>query len=241
MLPFVINQDAVARPVIIEIGDKKEHRILIIDDFFKDPDMVRETALDPQRSWITPKSGYPGQLSFPAPGQIGEIAAYLVNILKRQLRETDQIQFSMVTRSEAELNPLQRRPHFDGLCFGGLIYLNPPDQCQGGTGYFRHKATGISRYPDQLTPDLNQLIAKLGLSSLEELQKWLTAPPSMDSAGYITETNSEWERIGFVEMKYNRFIIYDGQIFHSAVMQDSDFGSTPGERRLTLNIFADRD
>lgn len=241
MKPFSLNSESIARPQVIEIDEHKKHRIILIDDFFSDPDQVREAALDPNRSWITPTSAYPGLLSAPDSGQIGELAAFFQKLLNRQLRQSDMVMFSMVTKMEDELSPPQRRPHFDGSCFGGLVYLNPPEQCRGGTGFFRHRATGLARYPDKISDVPTGLIGTPGLKSLEDLQTLLMSPSQTDSAGYIAGSNSEWERFCFVEMKFNRFIIYDGQIFHSAVIRNEDFGSLPGERRLTLNFFADRD
>lgn len=241
MKPFSPNSDSIARSQVIEIGENKEHRILLIDDFFEDPDAVREAALDPSRNWAAPTSVYPGLLAYPEPECLTKLAPFFSNLLKRQLRQSDQIFFSTVTKTEDELTPLQRRPHFDGSCFGGLVYLNPPDQCKGGTGFYRHRATGLCRYPEKISDVPRDLISRLGLNSLEELQKLVSAPPAADSAGYITESNAEWERFCLVEMKFNRFIIYDGQIFHSSVIRSSDFGTSPDERRLTLNFFADRE
>ena len=57
MNSFPLNSDAISRAKVIEIGDKGEHRALLIDDFFAAPDAVRQVALDPELSWVTPTSG----------------------------------------------------------------------------------------------------------------------------------------------------------------------------------------
>src|SRR5689334_16701180 len=36
--------------------------------------------------------------------------------------------------------------HFDRWRWVGVLYLNPPEQCQGGTSFFRHKRTGFERW-----------------------------------------------------------------------------------------------
>lgn len=240
MKPFSINFQSVDRAQVIEIGESKEHRILMIDDFFAEPDVVRAAALEPGRNWIQPTGGYPGLLAQPEPEYLGELVIFFRRLLQRPLVQSDQITFSMVTRTEEELTPRQRRPHFDGSCFGGLVYLNPPDQCQGGTGFYRHRSTGLSSYPAKDTQVTREVISRLGLASLEELQQMVTAPPRPDAQGFIADSNSEWERFCFVEMKFNRFIIYDGEIFHSAVIRNGQFGTRPHERRLTMNFFVDR-
>lgn len=237
MKPFSINSESVDRARVIGIG---EHRLLLIDDFFTDPDAVRAAALDPKRRWTQPSGGYPGILAHPEPENLGELVSFFKKLLQRPLRPNDQVTFSMVTMTDEELAPQQRRPHFDGSCFGGLVYLNSPAQCRGGTGFFRHRSTGLTSYPAKENNVTREVMSKLGLTSLAELQQLVMAPPRMDAGGYIADSNSEWERFFFVDMKFNRFIIYDGEIFHSAIIRNGDFGIAPHERRLTLNFFVDR-
>ena len=126
----------------------------MIDDFFANPGALREVALDPNRSWFSPESGYPGVFSWPDPDHmplLGELASFLSSLTNRQLGQSDQIQFSMVTKTAEELTATQRRPHFDGFNFGGLVYLNSPEQCKGGNGVLSPQGYGtgsVSRQDD---------------------------------------------------------------------------------------------
>jgi hypothetical protein len=241
MTSFPLNTAAISRAKVIQIGEEGTQRALLIDDFFANPDEVRQAALDPELAWIPPTSGYPGIRSYPRPEHLKELITLLGKLVGSPIRpDSAQFAYSMVTKCEEELIPAQRRPHFDGPCTAGIIFLNSPNQCCGGTGFYRHRATGLSRYPEKVTDTHLKLIKKLGLKSLRELQNLVSAPPPDNASGYITDSNREWEQTNFIEMKFNRLIMYDGQLFHSGVVRNGDFGETPRERRLTLNYFVDR-
>ncbi len=64
------------------------------------------------------------------------------------------------------------------------------------------------------------------------------SPPRQDGAGFITQSNDEWDFLHLVAMKYNRLVLYKGQAFHSGYIEDGWFGESLATRRLTLNVFA---
>ncbi len=77
-----------------------------------------------------------------------------------------------------------------------------------------------------------------GLSSREDLLRWIMSPPPNDGAGFITQSNGDWEFLQLVEMRYNRLVLYKGRVFHSGYIEDGWFGESLATRRLTLNMFA---
>jgi len=95
--------------------------------------------------------------------------------------------------------------HADGVDYAGIVYLSLPGDCQGGTHFFRHKPTG------HLIRD-NQLIEQ-----------------------YRYNIEADWEIVYKVNMKYNRLVMYPGDLFHAIGLPF--FGTTIENARLTQNLF----
>lgn len=110
--------------------------------------------------------------------------------------------------------------HADHTCslLAGVFYLNPQDQCRGGTAFWRHRKHGWDRMPTQ-----------------EEL----------DAAGYTLDELSKdwhdanaWEMLSLAGMKNNRMIIYPSRVFHSRWPWEG-FGDSPETARLIWCGFFD--
>jgi hypothetical protein len=114
--------------------------------------------------------------------------------------------------------------HSDDICsqYAGLLYLNTPEQCRGGTAFWRHTALDIDRLPQ-----------------LEELRA-----KNLNPDWFYGMVNREWkdltywEQVGFVGMKWNRFITYPTSTFHSRYPFEG-FGTTPADARLVWSCFYD--
>lgn len=106
--------------------------------------------------------------------------------------------------------------HSDNECdtFAAVLYLNPPDQCQGGTAFWRHKETGLTGFNDSEI----RKAGKSPLGILKKLEKdW--------------NDGSKWEQTGMADMAFNRLIVYPCETFHSRFPFKA-FGSTPADGRL---------
>jgi Family of unknown function (DUF6445) len=139
--------------------------------------------------------------------------------------------FAIITDRGADLSPVQRRPHMDDFCdYAGLIYLNPPGQCSGGTSFWRHRLTGIEAEPD--TPD-PAAPAPSAVASAE--------PQVGDSPdGYLTRSTETWELTQVLPARYNRLVFYKSRIFHSPHYNEHDYGTQLAARRLTQNLYLDK-
>lgn len=116
--------------------------------------------------------------------------------------------------------------HSDDICaqFASVLYLNPSEQCAGGTAFWKHKALGMSYL---LSP--GQLRAS-----------------GMDVASFRAFMDREWkdltfwEQTGFVPMQFNRLVTYPTRFFHSRYPFEA-FGSTPADGRLIWVCFYDKE
>lgn len=99
--------------------------------------------------------------------------------------------------------------------YAGVLYLNLPHQKFGGTAFWKHNETGFCVCPKSLTVDDAQAFADDGLDE------------------------SKWTQELFVPMKFNRFIAYRSQLFHSRYPNTVE-ADTAEEGRLVWVCFFDR-
>jgi hypothetical protein len=110
--------------------------------------------------------------------------------------------------------------HSDDICaqYAVVMYMNLPEQCQGGTAFWRHTGLKIDRMPD------------------------FDRMPGLDVQWWLTTLNNDWrnldwwEQAGFVAMKANRLITYPTSVFHSRYPFEG-FGKGPEDGRLVWVCF----
>lgn len=79
----------------------------------------------------------------------------------------------------------------DYTTWAGVVYLTPDAPLSGGTGIFRHKATGLSEMPES-----KETLAEIYKDS-QDITKW----ELMDRVGNV----------------FNRIVIYRGALFHTSL------------------------
>ncbi len=99
--------------------------------------------------------------------------------------------------------------HVDGCANAGILYLTLPGNCAGGTTIYRHKPTG-----DEIYNRANRHL-------------------------YDFREAGQWEVLTEVEMRYNRLVMYPGQLFHA--ITPVFFGDRIENARLTQNVFISRE
>ena len=55
-----------------------------------------------------------------------------------------------------------RAPHIDTVMLAGVVYLNLPEQCRGGTAFYRHRATGIAEWRVRTADSVAPAAARAG-------------------------------------------------------------------------------
>jgi hypothetical protein len=133
--------------------------------------------------------------------------------------------------------------------FAAVIYLNLPDSCRGGTGFYQHKASGIIKFPSSITPEVARYMEQHGLDTPKRLLRHLLVlhpyhEENIKSAGHkwnlISNSNDFWEQIHRVDMQFNRLVVYDAMCFHCPVFDPEHFSEKHHARRLTQNFFMER-
>ena len=194
---FAISDELGAR---VELMGWQEIPIVYVDNFYKNPDKVRNLALRcPGTNNPRICGGVPGvrvdmNMNLDHMHDVfKQIAKNVYGLTVKEDPQFDQaclnIPFSVnITQSKdrVKIPHVDYPPETKGRGWAGLIYLNKGKECKGGTGFYTYK--GLQVEPDQ---------------------------SGIDKDGF--------ELVHLAEMKYNRFIMYPSNILHMAVDEESWF------------------
>lgn len=111
--------------------------------------------------------------------------------------------------------------HSDDICakWASVLYLNLPEQCRGGTAFWKNKESGMDALPSR--ESLGEQVEEV----YRQVEKdWKNA--------------TLWEKTGMVPMRWNRFLTYPTKYFHSRFPWEA-FGKGPSDGRLIWICFYD--
>lgn len=186
--------------------------IIILDNFYENPQQVRKLAMTAQYKDVT-QLNYPGYQSLHNYASNGVHQKIEKAINSKITFNPDGHTFGKFRIMLKETSS-QLKIHLDGQSdWTGVLYLNPEENCHGGTGFYTHKLTGL----DGPTKDINW----------HHTDKNIIEPDTLNQQAWI-QTN-------FVAMKFNRLVLFRGnQLFHS---HTESFGTNLQTGRLTQNFF----
>ncbi|SFO38908.1 hypothetical protein SAMN05428984_3825 [Sphingomonas sp. OK281] len=231
MQPHCMKADMTdTRKTTLHLQGEEQQPLIAIDDFWPDPDALREDAASLRMAPIGPH--YPGVRA--------EVPPRLAETMRRRIAPllaehfgldpapaVSEAYYSLVTTAPADLAPIQRLPHFDGVEPGRiavLLFLGHGEQ--GGTAFYRQRTTGFESVDE----------SRLGRFRAE-LQSSVQTH-GMPEASYIAGDTPLYERIGVQPARFNRALIYAGNTLHCAYLPpEVVLSSDPLAGRLTLNLF----
>jgi hypothetical protein len=194
--------------------------LIVVDDFYQDPDAVRKLALAAEYKDVT-KLNYPGFQSvktYSSPALVLKFSQILGRDLIADPAAHTFAKFRIMLKESGSV----LKVHLDGLTdWTGVLYLTPPDLCEGGTAFYKHKTTGLYGRASE------EKIRSLGYEDWESLERDIVEPDTLDS--------SAWEEAMYVGMKFNRLVLFRGaELFHS---HTHSFGRSKETGRMTQNFF----
>ncbi|KQN28542.1 hypothetical protein ASF00_11475 [Sphingomonas sp. Leaf34] len=218
----------------IHVQGEERRPLIAIDDFWSDPQGLREDAASLKMGMIGPH--YPG-VRAPVPPRLAETMRRRIAPLLAEHFGLDpapavsEAYYSLVTTAPAELAPIQRLPHFDGVeprRIAMLLFLGHGEQ--GGTAFYRQRVTG---YESVDATRLDRFKAHLD----REVQTH-----GLPDAAYIAGDTALYERIAVQPARFNRALIYAGNTLHCADLPPQvTLSADPLVGRLTLNLFLSDD
>lgn len=190
--------------------------LTVIDEFLPDPNQVRDRVVASEFGKRTGPDGetYSGISVHNEPEIIDRIREYIGR----------EVEMKMAFFRVDLKNELPHCwVHSDNICaeFAGILYLNPPDSCSGGTAFWRHRTLRIDAMPTE--GELSLITSE----SRNDFEKRI---------GEEWKRLGAWDMVGFVGMKFNRFAIYPTRCFHSRYPFEG-YGTTPQNGRLVFVCF----
>ena len=192
--------------------------VIVIDDFLRDPYELRERAL---RLNYAVEGRYPGLNSIEKvsiPG-LDEIVSKLVYEPVRAPWTKDFSHGSCRIAFAKDDRP--GRIHIDMSHWSGILYLSRPEDCRGGTEFYRHLPTGTDHVP--LT---QEALEAAGYATYDELKAQILEKDALD--------RSKWELSMTVPMRFNRLVLLQAQYWHTS---GPSFGDTLENARLVYPMF----
>jgi hypothetical protein len=219
----------------INLGNEGE-KILIIDNLMISPELMVNFAVEEAGFYLYKKEGnfYPGIRLPPPKGYFDCLMSVIRPILNAEYEINSNAKMtkaecavSLVTLKPEELSKMQSLPHFDSVNpdqFALLHYLC--NEKHGGTAFYRSNLTGY----ETVTRERFEHYTTTFVEDIEN-----NGPPKQE---YFVDSNERFTKIGSVDIKYNRLIIYRSCLLHSGLI-DSAISVDPDPRtgRLTANAF----
>ncbi|MAL08171.1 MAG: hypothetical protein CMF74_00710 [Maricaulis sp.] len=192
--------------------------LIVLDDVLPDAMRVRDAALKLDYPEPGPGAHYPGRNSATSL-RLPELDAQISAIVGETLvpGTPDHGRFRITRAGEQSDLDI----HVDQCHWSGIFYLTRPEDCQGGTDFFRHKGTGADHAPYS-----QKHLSDWGFASYREFVERVSKPHSRD--------RSQWDHLMRVPMKFNRLVLFRPWLWHTA---GPAFGDCPENARLIYLMF----
>jgi hypothetical protein len=197
--------------------------LVAVDNFFSDPDEIRAIALA-QDFGENPRF-YKGLRSvhrFLWPHLREELSRLLGTPVVNWLNHPA----NGIFQQTSHLDPLVW--HHDTQSYAAAVYLTPNAPPQSGTSFWRDRVYGCRRRPDHP-------FERKRLGSTHAVE----AASSVVYDQYNVEHGDNWELMESIAGLYNRLVIWDAALFHSATTYDHFSADGTAATRLVQLFFFD--
>ncbi|WP_395789489.1 DUF6445 family protein [Aquimonas sp.] len=208
---------------------------LVFDDVLAEPERLVALAEQHRADFVeAPWNAYPG----PELALSAAITARLVEFFNQHARSAlgarrtlrAHSRLALVTRAPEQLSPPQWICHRDRLslepstCVAASVLYLFDQAALGGTAFYR---------PLRPPVEMDRLLYDSGRLPAADFRARYDLQP-----GYMTAGNAWFERVACVAPRYNRLIVYRGDLFHSGDIHCPErLDPDPRRGRLSLNGF----
>ena len=192
--------------------------LIVVDDFFEHANGLRDAAL--RLTYPDQEGAFPGRNSLERI-ELDGLAQYVSSIVGERLKVISPLGSHAKFRITLGSDQGRGKVHVDPGYWSGVLYLSRPEDCRGGTDFFRHRRTNTDRRP------MNELaLAELGYASIDEAHQDIIERDGLD--------DSCWETTMTVPMRFNRLILLRPWLWHTA---GAGFGDSLQNGRLVYLMF----
>lgn len=192
---------------------------LIIDDFAANPHELRRQALNLGYDPAKKHGNYPGitsERSLPIKG-LDDYVSQVIGTPVQAAPNTLHGHCRLTLKGDRGLSGV----HIDPAFYSGILYLSLPEDCKGGTDFYRHRRTGLDRVP--LSAEGIHAAGYADINTLVE-----------EVVNHDTLKPAKWEKTFTAPMRFNRLILFSPWMFHNSA---AGFGSRPEDGRLAYLMF----
>lgn len=192
--------------------------LIVVDDFLPDAHAFRENAL--RLTYPDQHGVFPGRNSLERI-EIAGLSQYVSQLTGERLKPMSPPGSHAKCRITLASDVGRGRVHVDPGYWSGIVYLSRPQDCQGGTDFFRHIRTGTDRRAMNA-----EEVAAMGYTSYEDAHRDIVERDSLDETA--------WETTMTVPMRFNRLVLLRPWLWHTA---GPGFGDSLENGRLVYLMF----
>ena len=192
--------------------------LIVVDDFLGDPHDLRNAAL--RLTYPDQDGAFPGRNSLQRINLSG-LSDAVSRLVGEPVKPVEPAQSHGKCRITLAGDTGRAKVHIDQSHWSGILYLSRPEDCRGGTEFFRHRRTNTDRAP----LDARELSA-LGYSTVAEMHRDIIEQDSSD--------DDKWELTMQVPMRFNRLVLLRPWLWHTA---GPAFGDSLQNARLVFLMF----
>lgn len=195
-------------------------KVIIVDDFYPNPDVIRERALQSEYADIasTRYPGYQTRLSIQNDAIKRTFEALIGSRVQVDRSRFTWGGFRFITGDSGRRTTVHADVNID---WAAMVYLTPGADMAAGTGFFRHRATGLEG------PPTDRQARARGFADAHAFQQ--------DVIGLDERDLSKWDLSATIAPVYNRLILFRGREFYHAPL--AGLGDGPTSSRLTHSFF----
>ena len=195
--------------------------LLVVDDFLGTRDALAQREAGLRLTYPPDQQGaFPGRNSVERV-EIDGLTEAVSRLVGEKLRAAPPPQSHAKFRITLAGDVGRAKVHIDKAHWSGVLYLSRPEDCRGGTEFFRHLPTQSDR-----APMTDQELAAAGFASQEQMYREIVSKHTVD--------DSKWEMTMRVPMRFNRLLMLRPWLWHTA---GEAFGNTLEDGRLVYLLF----
>lgn len=191
--------------------------LIVVDDFLEEPQGFRQAALG--LAYPDLQGNFPGRNSLQRL-QLDGLAEAVSRLAGEALKPLDPPLSHGKCRITLANDQGLARVHTDPGVLSGILYLSRPEDCRGGTEFFRHRATNSDHAPRN-----DRELREMGFASYDAVRERM-AVDTLDEGA--------WEKTMDVPMRFNRLVLLRPWLWHTA---GPGFGDSIENGRLIYVMF----
>jgi hypothetical protein len=193
--------------------------VLAVDNFYTNPEEVRELALGLDFNPSGYHKGKRTEIKYIIDGTREKIE----QLLGKKIRNWSSQPYNGVFQYCTPADPIVY--HYDSQRYAGVVFLTPDPPPESGTSFYRHKKE------KWLTKDPSEYS---GWENQTQFSMFHDAVMGTEHDDYLDGT--KWEEVDRIGNKFNRFAMWDAKLIHSATTY---FGKSKENGRLFHMFFFD--